>query len=59
VKSALYCRGENLPHWIAVTGMEDNFLHFDNPLYIDPQKRKFKLSSIQKVIGYKGSQPLV
>lgn len=59
VTSALFCRGENLPHWIAVTGIDNNFLYFNNPLHLNPQKKKFKLSTLEKVIGYRGDQSMV
>lgn len=59
VTSALFCIGENLPHWIVVTGMDENFLYFNNPLYTKWPNRKFRLSTIQKVIGYRGDQSMV
>ncbi len=59
VTNALFCRGENLPHWIALVGMDSNFLYFNNSLALSPHKRKFKLSNLQKVIGYRGDQSMV
>jgi len=59
VTNALFCKGENLPHWVAVTGMDDKFAYFNNPLDLNQRTRKFKLRTIQKAIGYRGSQSMV
>jgi Peptidase_C39 like family len=59
IKSTLFCKGENLPHWIVVNAMDSNFLYFSNPLHENPQKKKFKLSTLEKVIGYRGDQSMV
>ncbi len=59
ITSILFCKGENLPHWIVVNAMDNNFLYFNNPLYVNPQKKKFKLSTFEKVIGYRGDQYMV
>ena len=59
VTSALYCGGENLPHWITVTGIDENFVYFNNSLDSKPEKRKVKRSNVQEVIGYKGEQSMI
>lgn len=59
VTNALFCRGENLPHWIALSGVDDKFVYFNNPLDVNPLKRKLELSALQKVVGYRGSQSMV
>jgi hypothetical protein len=59
VTNALFCIGENLPHWVAVTGMDDKFMYFSNPLDLRPRKRKLELSALQRVVGYRGDQSMV
>ena len=59
VTNALFCKGENLPHWVAVTGMDDRFAYINNPLGMNPQTRKFKLQTLQKALGYRGNQSMV
>ena len=50
---------EDLPHWVVVAGMDDEFIYFNNPLDSNPRERKFELSALQKVIGYRGDQSMV
>ena len=59
VTSALYCGEENLPHWIAVKGIDENFVYFNNSLDSKLKKRKFKRLNLQEVIGYQGEQSMV
>ena len=59
VTNALFCAGEDLPHWIAVTGMDDKFVYYNNPLDMHPRKRKFDLSSLSQTVGYCGDQSMV
>jgi hypothetical protein len=59
VTNAIFCRGENLPHWIALSGVDDKFVYFNNPLDANPLKRKFLPSTLQKVVGYRGEQSMV
>jgi hypothetical protein len=59
VTNALFCRGEDLPHWVAVTGMDDKFVYFNNPLDVNPRNRNLWLSAFHKVVGYRGDQSMV
>jgi len=59
VTNSLFCKGENLPHWIALSGVDDKFVYFNNPLDVHPLKRKFELSTLPKVVGYRGEQSMV
>ncbi len=59
VSNALYCGEENLPHWIAITGIDENFVYFNNSLDSTPKKRKVKSADIQKVVGYQGKQSMI
>jgi hypothetical protein len=59
VTNALFCKGENLPHWITVTGIDDKFVYFNNPLDVSPRKRKFNLSILHKTVGFRGNQSMV
>jgi len=59
VTNALFLRGENLPHWIAITGIDDKFMYFNNPLSAKQRNKKFLLSNLEKVIGYQGDQSMV
>jgi len=56
--SSFYSK-EDLPHWVAVTGIDDQFVYFNNPLDANPGKRKIELSALQKFIGYHGDQSMV
>lgn len=59
VTNALFYSRENLPHWVAVTGIDDKFMYFNNPLDVNPRKNSFELSALQKLIGYQGDQSMV
>jgi hypothetical protein len=59
VTNALFCICENLPHWVTVTGMNNKFVYFNNPLDLRPRKRKIELSALQRNIGYRGDQSMV
>jgi len=59
VTNTLYCGGENLPHWITITGIDENFVYFNNSLNSEPTKNKFKRSDLQEVVGYEGEQSMV
>ncbi|MEM3671360.1 MAG: peptidase C39 family protein [Thermoprotei archaeon] len=50
---------EDLPHWVVVAGMDDEFIYFNNPLDANPRDRKYSLSALQEVVGYKGEQFMV
>lgn len=59
VTNTLYCGGENLPHWVTVRGIDENFVYFNNPLDSKPKTRKVKRSNLQEFIGYQGEQSMV
>jgi len=59
VTNALFCEGENLPHWVVVNGIDERFVYFNNPLDASPRKRKLVISEFQKFIGYRGDQAIV
>ena len=59
VTNSLFFSKEDLPHWIAVTGIDDKFMYFNNPLDTCPKKRKIELSTLQKFLGYNDSQSMV
>jgi uncharacterized protein YvpB len=50
---------ENLPHWVAVTGIDDKFMYFNNPIDASPRKRKIELPALQEFVGYRGDQSMV
>ncbi|MCX6697808.1 MAG: peptidase C39 family protein [Methanoregula sp.] len=50
---------DDLPHWVAVTGIDDKFMYFNNPMDAKPQKRKTGLPALQKFVGYRGAQSMV
>ncbi len=59
VTNSSFFSKDNLPHWIAVTGIDDKFLYFNNPEDKKPKKRKIDLPALQNFIGYKGAQSMV
>ena len=59
VTNTLVFGAEDLPHWIAVTGIDDKFLYFNNPADTRPRKRKIGLPVLQEFIGYHGAQSMV
>lgn len=59
VTNSLFFSKENLPHWVAVTGIDDKYMYFNNPLDAHPKKRKIELSALQKFVGYHGDQSMV
>ena len=59
VTSSRFCGGEDCPHWVAVTGIDDKFLYFSNPSDVRPKKRKIGLPALQEFIGYHGDQSMV
>ncbi|MGB9176089.1 MAG: peptidase C39 family protein [Methanoregula sp.] len=59
VTNTLFWSTENLPHWVAVTGIDDKGMYFNNPLDAKPRKRKIGLSDLQEFIGYQGDQSMV
>jgi hypothetical protein len=59
VTSSLFCDGEDLPHWIVVTGIDDKFLYFSSPSDMRQKKRKIRLPGLSEFIGYHGDQSMV
>lgn len=59
VTNSSFFSKDNLPHWIAVTGIDDKYLYYYNPSDERPKKRKIDLPALQSFIGYYGAQSLV
>jgi len=59
VTNSLFFSKENLPHWVAVTGIDDKCMYFNNPLDASSRKRKIGLTDLQKFIGFLGDQSMV
>jgi hypothetical protein len=59
VTNSLFFSKEDLPHWVAVTGIDDKFMYFNNPLDTNPKKRNIEISALQKFLGYHGDQSMV
>jgi predicted double-glycine peptidase len=59
VTNSLFFSKENLPHWVAVTGIDDKCLYFNNPSDTNPKKRKIELPALQEFVGYNGDQSMV
>jgi len=59
VTNALFFSKDDLPHWIAVTGIDDKFMYFHNPSDANPKKRKTGLPALQEFVGYRGAQSMV
>jgi hypothetical protein len=59
VTSSRFCGGEDCPHWIVVTGIDDKFISYYSPSDMRQKKRKTGLSSLQEFIGYHGDQSMV
>jgi hypothetical protein len=48
---------EDVPHWIVVSGMDQNFLYVNNPL--GRAGEQLAISSFERVVGYKGDECMV
>ena len=59
VTNSLFFSKENPPHWVAVTGIDDKCMYFNNPLDTYHRKRKIELPALQKFLGYHGDQSMV
>lgn len=59
VTSTLFYCEDDLPHWVAVTGMDEAFLYFNSPDDPRPRKRKIGLAALENFIGYHGDQSMV
>jgi len=59
ITNSSYFSNDNLPHWIAVTGIDEKFLSFNNPSDARPRKRTIALSELPAFVGYHGAQSMV
>jgi hypothetical protein len=59
VTNSQFYSNEDLPHWIAVTGIDNKFLYFSNPADLRARKRKIGLPDLREFIGYHGDQSMV
>jgi hypothetical protein len=59
VTSSRFCGGEDCPHWVVVTGIDDKFVFFYSPSDGRPKKRRIGLPALQEFIGYHGDQSMV
>lgn len=59
VTNSSYFGNDTLPHWIAVTGIDEKFLYLNNPSDVKPRKRKISLSELPEFVGYHGAQSMV
>lgn len=59
VTSSRFCGGEDCPHWVVVTGIDDKYLSFYSPSDVRQKKRKTGLPALQGFIGYHGDQSMV
>jgi len=57
--NALFCEGENLPHWVVVTGIDERSVYFNNPSDAGQRNRKLMMSELQKFVGYRDDQAIV
>jgi hypothetical protein len=59
VTNSLFFTKENLPHRVAVTRIDNEFMYFNNPSDKNPKKRKTEMSTLQEFVGYHGDQSMV
>lgn len=59
ITNSSYFSHDNLPHWIAVTGIDEKFLFINNPSDARPRKRTIALSELPAFVGYHGAQSMV
>lgn len=59
VTSSRFSDGEDCPHWVVVTGIDDKFLYFNSPSDVRQKKRKTGLPGLSEVVGYHGDQSMV
>jgi hypothetical protein len=59
VTSSRFCGGDDCPHWVVVTGIDDKILSFYSPSDVRQKKRKVGLPALQEFIGYHGDQSMV
>lgn len=59
VTSSRFCGGEDCPHWVVVTGIDDKFFYFNSSSDTRPKKRKIRLPALPEFVGYHGDQSMV
>ncbi|MDP3397017.1 MAG: peptidase C39 family protein [Methanoregula sp.] len=59
VTSSWFCDGEDCPHWVVVTGIDEKFLSFYNPSDVRQKKRRIGLPDLSEFVGYHGDQSMV
>ena len=59
VTNSSFSSKEDLPHWVAVTGIDDKFLYYNSPADARLKKRKIHLSALSEFVGYHGDQSMV
>lgn len=59
VTSSRFCGGENLPHWVVVSGIDDKFLYFSSPSDARARKRRIGIAALSGFVGYHGDQSMV
>ncbi len=53
-----YCE-DDLPHWVAVTGIDETSLYFNNPDDDWLRRRRVTLAGLEQFVGYHGDQSMV
>jgi len=59
VTSTRFYSGEDLPHWVVVTGIDDTRVSFFNPADMGMRTRAVRYDSLHSFIGYRGDQSMV
>lgn len=59
VTNSSFFSNDNLPHWVAVTGIDDRFMYFHNPSDTRRRVRKVELTGLREFVGYQGAQSMV
>lgn len=59
VTNTLFYSKEDLPHWVAVTGIDDKCMYINDPSDARPKKRKIGLPALSEFVGYHGDQSMV
>jgi hypothetical protein len=59
VTNSLFYSKEDLPHWVAVTGIDDKFMYFNDPTDSHPKKREIRLAALSEFVGYHGAHSMV
>jgi predicted double-glycine peptidase len=53
-----YFNAEDIPHWIAISGIDKDYVYVNNPLG-RVANRRVPLRSLDRIIGFKGDQCMV